>query len=334
MSDTSGVNMTDKREQTTPEYETPSVGYSDDFEYFTGSGEQISSLYGTSTMASLNERVAEARERLGDSERFIKRLGAYDLRRLEYSLNLNRYRFSAEPGAAQKHEKRMNRRIISARMHSLKAWFYEYKDNRRYAKALKLNPDDTRLRGPARPERLIRQKSALVALLAERDRINKELSSLYAESNHEYIGATSGRKLLGIRLNAARKAYRRLCDTEQDVRKYIFAPEDKQKLIDLMNHSIDLSAEQAVLCYRRRRATDHAVREQLRIAIAEKKQERSKIERSIHSLIFKARRKTYLYGEGGVWRWVVGIAIAIAFVIAVLCIFHDPLSALLETKTV
>ena len=299
-----------------------------DFDYFNGDGAAAgSAAYYSSAGAISDERIAEAKKSLAYSERFIKKLGKYERSRLEYQLNIERYRFSAEPGAAEKHEKRMNRRIFASRVHSLKAWAYEHSDNRRYIKAISLDPNDTRLRGAARSEILDKQKAELLSLIEEKSRIDGELSELYAQSNAEYVGEASSKRLLRIRLSAARKAYKKLREVEHDVLKYIFAPDDKLRLFEYMNRSIELYSEFAVLRHKHRRARmGTPERERLRIAIAENRRERSRVDRSISSLVSKARRRTYLYGEGGVWRWVVGISIFAALLIAAFCIFYEPIS--------
>jgi hypothetical protein len=282
----------------------------------------------SSTVGSVSdERIGEAKKSLAYSERFIKKLGKYEYSRLEYQLNIDRYRFSAEPGAAEKHEKRMNRRIFAAKVRFFKAWLYEHSDNRRYLKALKLNPNDTRLRGAARSEILDKQKAELLSLIEEKHAIEGELSQLYAKSNAEYVGETSSKRLLRIRLSAAKKAYKKLREVEHDVLKYIFAPDDKLRLFEYMNRSIELYSEFAVLRHKHRNARmGTPERDKLRAEIAENRPERSRVDRSISSLVSKARRRTYLYGEGGVWRWVVGIAIFAGLLIAAFCIFYEPIS--------
>ena len=330
MSDVHNENITDKRDQATVAEELYSA-YNDGFEYFSDEAETDLARRAASVAPISKERLDEVRGELKDSEKFVKTLGLYEVRRLEYNLNLNLYRFSVEPGAAEKHERRMNNRILAAKFRSFKAWLFEHSDNKRYLRALEIDSGKASLRAQMRRDVITRKQNELVALLAERGRLNKELSSLYVERNHEYIGEIKSRKILNIRLNAAKKAYKKLSDLEQDIRKYIFAPDDKLKVFELMNHSIDLNADYAVMRYRRRIARTKEERERLRTSIIENKHKRAKIERNIGSLVAKARRRTSFYGEGGVLRWIVGIAVFAALLIALFCIFNDPLAELYKS---
>ena len=330
MSDVHGDNITNNRDQATVADDLYSA-YNDGFEYFSDETDADVARRAAAMDPLSRERLDEARGELKDAEKFVKTLGSYEVRRLEYKLNLNLYRFSVEPGAAEKHERRMNNRILAAKFRSFKALLFERSDNRRYLRALQMDPAKTSIRNPMRRDVITRQQNELVALLAERGRINNELSSLYVERNHEYIGEIKSRRILNIRLNAAKKAYKKLSDLEQDIRKYIFAPDDKLKVFELMNLSIDLNADYAVMRYKRRIARTKEERERLRTAIVENKHKRAKIERNIGSLVAKARRRTSFYGEGGVLRWVVGIAVFAALLIALFCIFNDPLAELYKS---
>ena len=129
-----------------------------------------------------------------------------------------------------------------------------------------------------------------------------------------------------MKLHAARKAYKHYRELSRSVSKYIFSPDDKAKLFDCINKTIELSSELAVAKRRYRSARGvESERAELKRDIAEIKRERARTERSVGSLLAKARRRTYLYGEGGIIKWAVGFAVAAAVIIAVFCIFYEPI---------
>ena len=309
----------------------------DDFAYFT----RVDSRENTESRSSAAEDTREGQsfglcdvdepkkraKRLAKaSVQLLKKLGEYEIKKLEYALHYNKYRYSPDPNASEKFEKMMHKRIFALRIQNARAIRYERADNRRYCKAVGLDSDAVALRTGAQVESIEKKKAELMRLLEERDAIGEELLRLYSERYKEYVGRFKDKKYLAVKLRAAKKAYRKLKDVEREATKYIFVPEDKAKLFDRMNRSIELASELAVFKQKRRYSKDRAEKERLKQAIAETKREMARVNRSVYALLSKARRKTYLYGEGGIMRWIVAIAILIAVLIALFCIFYEPLS--------
>ncbi len=315
--------------------QTDAHGEQDDFAYFTWVGSREETVAPTqersrekSSFASCDGEAQKKRAKnlSRASVQLLKRLGEYEIKKLEYTLHYNKYRYTPDPNAREKFEKAMHKRIFSLRLQNARAIRYERSDNRRYCNAIALCSDAAAFRTGAQAGAIEKKKAELMMLLEERDAIGSELLALYSERYKEYIGRFKDKKYLSAKLHAARKAYGRLKDVERESSKYIFVPEDKAKLFDRMNRSIDLASEIAVLKRKRRSSKDRAEKESLGRAIAETKRERARVTRSISSLLSKARRKTYLYGEGGLVRWIVAIAVLIAVLIAFFCIFYEPLS--------
>ena len=257
-------------------------------------------------------------------------MAEYEISRLEYKLNLERYRYSADPNAGEKHERDIKRRIRSVRFQAMRSIRFEKSDQGRYIKAMGLTADTRGLALSCRVDVLNKRKAELLSLIRQREEIERELASLYAEKYREYMGAARDKKSLKIKLAAARKAYKHYRELSNSVSKYIFSPDDKLRLFEYINRSIELSSEIAVLKYRRRftRAGDIA-RTELKRDIYDRKRERARAERNVRALLAKARRRTYLYGENGIMRWVIGIAIFAAIAIALFCIFYEPITAML-----
>ena len=261
----------------------------------------------------------------------IKRIAGYEISRLEYKLNLERYRYSADPNAGEKHERDMKHRIFGVKLQVFKAIRFEKSDQRRYHKAMSLSSETRGLSATCRSDVIEKYKARLLMLLEERAAIELELSRLYAEKYKEFIRFSKDKKYLRIRLRAARKAYRRYKELSRSVSKYIFSPDDKIKLFEYINKSIELSSELAVLKHKYRFSRlPEAERAVTKRGIAEAKRERARSERNVNSLLAKARRRTYFYGENGVLRWAVGFAIVIALIIAAFCIFYEPITAMLN----
>lgn len=264
-----------------------------------------------------------------ESLSLLKRVMSYEISRLEYKLGIERYRYSADPNAGEKHEREIKHRILGVRLDAFRAMRYERRDQRRYEKAMSLDAHANVRRG-CRGDVVDKCKAQLILLLEKRAGIELELSRLYEEKYKEYVGAFKDKKHLKIKLRAARKAYKRYRELSRSVSKYIFSPDDKAKLFDYVNKTIELSSELAVAkCkYRSARGFDDE-RAELKRDIAELKRERARNERSIGSLLAKARRRTYLYGEGGIIKWAVGFAVAIAVIIAAFCLFYEPIMSLM-----
>ena len=261
----------------------------------------------------------------------IKNLAEYEITKLEYKLSLERYRYSADPNAGEKHERDIKRRIRGVRIQTMRCMWFEKGDWRRYVKAMSLAADTRGLSITCREDVLNKRRAELLLLLEEREKIECELSELYAEKYREYTGASKDRKNLSIKLAAARRAYKRYHELSKSVSKYIFSPDDKAKLFEYINRSIELSSEIAVLKHKCRfsRANDTSRAEQKR-DIAEKKRERARAERNVSALLAKARRRTYFYGENGIVRWAIGIAVFAAIIIALFCIFYEPITAMMN----
>lgn len=292
----------------------------------TDEGDEAGVGAGKASEADLSESIASARRAMRASERFFTGLGNYELNRLDYKLSIDKYRFSIDPNAVQKHEKLMNRRIFGARVRILRARLFERSDNRRYLAALRMDVNKLAMRGVGNPETINKKKQELLSLVEERRLINEQLAALYAELHSDYANVASSKRMLKTKLRAAKRAHRKLREAEQGAIKYVFSTDDKAKLYDYMNHSVDLASEYAVLRHRSKGQISESERARLRAEMATNRQERARIERTVYSVVAKARRKAYLFGDGGLWRWVIGIAVLVAIIIAVFFIFHEPLT--------
>lgn len=257
----------------------------------------------------------------------IKTLTEYEITRLEYKMNLERYRYSADPNAGEKHERNIKRRMRAVRFQSMRSWIFENSDQRRYLKAMSITADTRGLSISCRTDVLNKRKAELLLLLEEREKIERELSELYAEKYREYIGAAKNKKHLKIKLRAARKAYKRYQELSKSVSKYIFSPDDKIRLYEYINRSIELSSEIAVLKYESKIFNTNGMsRAEQKREIHDKKRERARAERNVSALLNKARRRTYFYGENGIMRWLIGLSIFVAIIIALFCIFYEPIA--------
>ena len=246
-------------------------------------------------------------------------------------LSIERYRYSADPHAGEKHERDIKRRVRSIYFQTMRKLRFEKSDQGRYLKAMSITAQTRGLALSCRPDVLNKRKSELLSLIEEREKIEQELASLYAEKYRDYLGAARDKKNLKIKLGAARKAYKRYHELSKSVSKYIFSPDDKLRLFEYINRSIELSSEIAVLKYKRKftRLSEFA-RAELKRDIYDKKRERARAERNVRALLAKARRRTYLYGENGIMRWLIGLSIFAAIVIALFCIFYDPIIAMIQ----
>ena len=310
-----------------------------DFDYFAHSGENKGERGGSDVLfGKLAEITHDNDAVVKKTKKYrataiaeIKRLAEYEITRLEYKLSLERYRYSADPNAGEKHERDIKRRIRGVRFQAMRSIVFEKSDQRRYVKAMSITADTRGLALSCRADVLNKRKAELLSLIEEREKIERELASLYAEKYRDYMGAARDKKNLKVKLVAARKAYRRYRELSNSVSKYIFSPDDKLRLFEYINRSIELSSEIAVLKYRRRftRAGDIA-RTEIKRDVYDKKRERARAERNVRALLAKARRRTYLYGENGIMRWVIGIAIFAAIVIALFCIFYGPIMAMIN----
>ena len=325
MSDTYINGTSDARGQTVVAEDSFS-SYNDGFEYL-GVGETAASGASERIYSSPEERNLAVKAGCRASCELIRVVSDIKIAKLEHSLSLARYRYTVEPEAAKKHEKRMSRHLFGERIHAFKARAYESGDNKRYMRALEMDPADPKVSAHASPKRIERYKNELAALLAERDRINGELLELYCERDRDFTSDSRSQRALHIKLKAARKAYKRFSELAGNVNKYVFAPDGKLKLFDLINRSIELYADCAVMRYRLKLAKSVQDKDKIRAQIAENKRERARLERNISSLVVKARRRTYLYGEGGIVRWALGIAILVGVIIAAFCIFYEPITA-------
>ena len=325
MSDTNINGTSDARGQTVVA-ENSFSSYNEGFEY-SGVGQTLPSDANDRIYSSSDGRNSVAKAGCRASEELIRAVSDMKIARLEHNISLARYRYTVEPEAAKKHEKRMNRHLFGERIRALKARAYESGDNKRYMRAIETDPSDPKISAHASPERIERYKNELAALLAERDRINGELLELYCERDRDFTPDSRSQRALRIRLKATRKAYKRFSELAGNVNKYVFAPDGKLKLFDLINRSIELYADCAVMRYRLKLAKSVQDKDKIRAEIANNKRERARLERNISSLVVKARRRTYLYGDGGIVRWAVGIAILIGAIIAAFCIFYEPISA-------
>ena len=310
-----------------------------DFDYFAGGGENKSESTGSGALfAKLAEITHDTDAVLKKMKKYrttatsqVKNLAEYEINRLEYKLNLERYRYSADPNAGEKHERNIKRRMRGVRFQALRSLMFENSDQRRYLKAMGITPETRGISLSCRADVLNRRKAELLLLLEEREKIERELSGLYAEKYREYIGASKNKKYLRIKLCAARKAYKRYQELSKSVSKYIFSPDDKIKLFEYINRSIELSSEIAVLKYRCKfTRTRDIARTEIKGEIHDKKRERARAERNVRALLAKARRRTYLYGENGIMRWLIGLSIFAAIVIALFCIFYEPITKMIS----
>lgn len=256
----------------------------------------------------------------------IKSLTEYEINRLEYKMNLERYRYSADPNAGEKHERNIKRRIRGVRLQEFRSLIFENSDQRRYLKAMRITADTRGLAVSCRADVLNKRKAELLLLLEEREKIERELSSLYAEKYREYVGASKNKRVMRVKLRAARKAYKHYLELSKSVSKYIFSPDDKIRLYEYINRSIELSSTIAVLKYERKIFnTNGSIRADQKREIHEKKREKARVERNVNALLNKARRRTYFYGENGIMRWLIGLSIFAAIIIALFCIFYEPI---------
>lgn len=273
-----------------------------------------------------------ARRYAASSVAFVKRLGRYETRKLEYTLHYNKYRYTPDPNASDKYEKSMKKRISATKRRVAKALRYERSDNRRYVMGIALDSGRVALATGQKRELIEEKKRELLTLLEERDRINEELAQLYSEKYKEYIGRFKDKRFLSTKLHAAKKAYKKLKEVEREISNYIFTPEDKARIFASMNKSIEIRSEIAVLKQKRAAATGEQ-RDDIRREISSQKRELASVRRSISSLLAKAKRRTYFYGEGGIVRWVVAIAVLSALLIAAFLIFYEPIMNLYQSIT-
>ena len=260
----------------------------------------------------------------------IKSLTEYEINRLEYKMNLERYRYSADPNAGEKHERSIKRRMRGVRFQAFRSLIFENSDQRRYMKAMSITDDTRGITASCRTDVLNKRKAELLLLLEEREKIELELSTLYAEKYREYVGASKDKRVLRIKLRAARKAYKHYQELSKSVSKYIFSPDDKSRLYEYINRSIELSSEIAVLKYERKSFNTKGIsRADQKREIHEKKREKARAERNVSALLNKARRRTYFYGENGIMRWLIGLSIFAAIIIALFCIFYEPITKMI-----
>ncbi len=324
--------------QATYEREGAERGYSD-FDYFSQIEDNKAERAGSDAVfGKLAEITHDSDKAVKAAKKYrasalsqIKKLAEYEITKLEYKLNLERYRYSADPNAGEKHERDIKRRIRGVRFQTMRTLRFERGDQKRYVRAMGLDADTRGLSISCRRDVLDKRRAELLLLLEEREKIERELSELYAQKYNEYTGAAKDKKCLGIKLAAARRAYKRYQELSKSVSKYIFSPDDKVKLFEYINRSIELSSEIAVLKHKCRfsRVND-ASRAEQRLDIAEKKRERSRAERNVNALLAKAKRRTYFYGENGIMRRAIGIAVFVAIIIALFCIFYEPLTTMMN----
>lgn len=285
--------------------------------------------YNFITDEELARGIADAKEGMLDSRHLIGELNYYEIKRLQYEIYIDKYRFGIDREAAGVRVLENERRIFRTRLRNFRARICEAKDNRRYLRALQIKCDRGIFLNRARPAAISRNKAQLLALLKQMREINKKLSDLYDERYKDYVMVETDESLLGVGLRAARSAYRRLRDVDFMAMRYNFSAEEKARLHGYMNDYVDLSANIAVMRHRASEKASKLDRQELRAAVAEKKRERDDLENNIFLLLATVRRRTYLDSKRGVWRWVLGISIITLVLIALFGIFHEELTALL-----
>ena len=278
------------------------------------------------TEEEIASRTSQVRSQMPMAEQTVSKLGAYEVKRLEYEIYIDRFRFGADREAAMDRVRENQRLIFTTKLRTYAARICERLDNRRYLRALRMKCDGIGYRRIARPAIMNRKKAQLLELLRRKHNINLELQSLYDERYKDYVSAATDESLLGVRLRAAKSAYKRLYDVDLMLSRYNATPEEKSRLRELMNRFVDMSVEIATM---RHRIKEHAVpaeQESLRSIVAERKRERDDLEDSIFRMIATIRRKTYLDSKRGAWRWVLGISLITLVLIALFVIFNEELT--------
>lgn len=161
----------------------------------------------------------------------------------EYDTQINHYHYSKGDGAPAANGKKALRKAEKA---ALKC---ESEDNARYYAIVRSHSATTPAKRRVDRAELERIRQKMETLLAERDRINRQLSDIYVLREDKNAQSRTVSKRQSARLRAAKRSCRDMRDDAALVRKTHITIDKKQAIFELMDDITDCHADIAEIDY-------------------------------------------------------------------------------------
>ena len=161
----------------------------------------------------------------------------------EYDTQIDRYHYSKGDGAPAALGKKALRKAEKA------ALKYESEDNARYYAIVRSHSATTPAKRRVDRSELERIRQKMETLLAERDKINRQLSDIYVLREDKSAQSKTVSKRQNVRLRAAKRSCRDMRDDAALVRRTHITIDKKQAIFELMDDITDCRADIAEIEY-------------------------------------------------------------------------------------